>query len=165
VLDRERPVSKESDVYSFSMVVIEAFTGQAPYHDSPPTTAAVGVLRGNRPGRPTDPSVTDDLWEMIKRCWNREPERRPEISQVVLSLRTASLRRGHVNADDATLLNFPPKKGFWFSRHRARQSSTQSSPEKGGVSPVSTRAEDRPVASTNSPNQRTRCHYRRSFNH
>ena len=155
ILDRERPVSKESDVYSFAMVVIEvfirnatllchithwfkAFTGKAPFHDSTPTSAAVGVLSGSRPGRPAYPSITDDLWSMINRCWNREPERRPEISQVVLCLRATSLRRDSADAkenhatDDATLSGFTRRKGFRFLKHRARQSSTHSSPAKQG---------------------------------
>ena len=155
ILDRERPVTKESDVYSFAMVAIEvwaryltllgciahrhkAFTGKAPFYDSTPTSAAVGVLSGNRPGRPAHPSVTDDLWNMIKRCWNREPERRPDISQVVSCLRATSLRRGSADTsdshttDDTSLSNFTRRKGFWFLRHKARQQPTHSSPEKQG---------------------------------
>jgi len=155
VLDRERPVSKESDVYSFAMVVIEvlarnasllgcttnlykAFTGKAPFHDDTPTTVAVGVLSGKRPERPAHPNFTDDLWDLIKRCWNREPERRPDISQVILCLQTTSFRRGCADtnddnaADDATLSNPPRKKGFWFLRHRARQSSIHNSQAKQG---------------------------------
>lgn len=104
-MDRERPISKESDIYSFAMVVVEVrihnliplecttyrhkiFTGRAPFHDSTPTTVAVDVLSGNRPERPTHPSLTDDLWDLTERCWNKNPRWRPDISEVVLRLRT-----------------------------------------------------------------------------
>ena len=144
ILDRKQAVSKESDVFSFAMVVIEVwarnftslvyanhrhkiFTGEAPFYASPPTAAAVGVLSGKRPARPTDPSLTDDLWDMTKRCWNKEPHRRPDIAQVVLCLRKNSLRRGRADtddsqaADDVVLSDSPRRKDFWFSRHKGRQ--------------------------------------------
>jgi len=116
----------------------KAFTGRAPFYDSTPTSAAVRVLSGSRPERPAHPSVTDDLWNIVKHCWNREPERRPGISQVVLCLQATSLRRGSADAsgnpatDDAMLSGFARRKGFWFLRHRVRQSSTHSSPAKQG---------------------------------
>jgi len=101
ILDDERPVSKESDIYSFAMVVIEAFTGKAPFHGIPPTTVAVGVLAGNRPTRPMHMNLTNNLWEMIKRCWSQNPQKRPEISEVVLCLRaTLALRHDRVGLDD-----------------------------------------------------------------
>jgi len=90
ILDNKRSVSKKSDIYSYAMVVIEAFTGKAPFYGIAPTTVAVGILAGNRPTRPTHPSLTDHLWKMIERCWSQKPQKRPEISEVVLCLRTTS---------------------------------------------------------------------------
>jgi serine/threonine protein kinase len=100
----EGPVSKESDVYSFAMIVIEvrtcdltmieptahphkAFTGRAPFYDSRPTTVAVDVLSGIRPERPAHSSLTDDVWNLTQRCWDHDPEQRPGISEVVAHLR------------------------------------------------------------------------------
>ena len=124
VLDKERPVSKESDIFSFAMVVIEvcacslvllgcvtyryqAFTGEAPFHGIPPTTTAVGILGGNRPTRPGHPDFTDSLWNMVKRCWNQDPQRRPEIAEVVHWLRNPSALQhdDDVMPDDATLVS------------------------------------------------------------
>jgi len=118
VLDKGRSVSKESDVYSFAMVVIEvwirnllriscvtyrykAFTGIAPFYGIPPTTVAVGILSGDRPTRPTHPSLTNDLWGMTERCWNQDPQHRPDISEVVRCLQTSLvLRRDHVDLNE-----------------------------------------------------------------
>jgi len=110
ILDRGRPVCKESDIYSFGMVVIEAFTGKAPFYGVAPTTVAVGVLSGKRPTRPTHQSLTNDIWEMIERCWDKDLQHRPDISEVVHCLQTAlALQHDHLDVndnevpDDATL--------------------------------------------------------------
>jgi hypothetical protein len=52
------------------------------------------------------PSLTDDLWDLTKHCWNHDPRRRPEMSEVVLRLRTISTPRrdDSPTPDDATLV-------------------------------------------------------------
>jgi len=112
ILDKDGPVTKESDVYSFAMVVIEAFTGKAPFDGTAPTTVAVGILSGKRPARPTDESLTDALWEMVKRCWNDDPKSRPGISEVVDCLE--ALRRDIVDAN----VNQAPDEATWESIRR-----------------------------------------------
>jgi hypothetical protein len=70
-----------------------------------PTTAAVGVLSGNRPTRPAHPDLTDDLWEVTKRCWNEDPQCRPDIMEVILCLRNSIdlwCDRTDVNDDEVT---------------------------------------------------------------
>jgi len=113
----EGPVSKASDVYSWAMVVIEVgtrdliliecaahrhkvFTGNFPFHNRTPTAVGVDVLSGNRPERPTDPKLTDDLWDLTEQCWDQDPQERPEITEVVLRLRTC------VEMDGTTLGSF-----------------------------------------------------------
>jgi len=68
--------------------VHKVFAGEVPFHNSVSATVVVDVLSGVRPDRPTDPRLTDDLWDLIKHCWNHDPQRRPEISEVILHLRT-----------------------------------------------------------------------------
>jgi len=105
ILDEKMPVSEWSDVYSFSMVTIEAFTGKPPFHGIALATVAVGVLAGKRPPRPTHPDFTDKLWEITKRCWNQEPRDRPDISEVVLCLQNDNdlpCGRNDMHDDQAT---------------------------------------------------------------
>lgn len=44
------------------------------------------MLGGERPERPTgslELGLTDDVWDMIRACWEKQPQRRPLISEVV----------------------------------------------------------------------------------
>jgi len=76
------------------------FTGKVPFHNRIAATVVVDVLSGVRPGRPTDPRLTDDLWDLTRCCWNNDPRRRPEISGVVLRLRALF---AHAELDGTTL--------------------------------------------------------------
>jgi hypothetical protein len=105
VLNGGTAPSKEADMFSFAMVMIEVragsvitashivhhykvFTGAAPFPHTPPTTVGVRILAGKRPERPAHSSLTDDLWDLNQRCWDQEPQLRPRIAEVVCYLRT-----------------------------------------------------------------------------
>lgn len=47
------------------------------------------VLSGERPERPNHPVLTDNLWVLVQRCWQKDPRRRPEIGDIVLHLQIA----------------------------------------------------------------------------
>ena len=40
-------------------------------------------MEGKRPPRPVHPTLTEDLWMLIQRCWDPEPDSRPETSEVL----------------------------------------------------------------------------------
>lgn len=41
------------------------------------------MAQGERPPRPAHPDLTDDLWNLMKSCWDPDPQLRPEISEVL----------------------------------------------------------------------------------
>ena len=116
VLD-EGTYSKEADIFSFAMVMIEVrrarsmtcptlaycrfpstqlFTGAIPFNNGSSIMAISAITRGRRPPRPTHPMFTEDLWTLMQRCWDQEPHLRPEVSQVLRVLAplvSHSLRR------------------------------------------------------------------------
>ena len=47
--------------------------------------------QGGRPPRPTDPTFTDSLWELMQRCWDQDPHLRPDSSEVSQILTTSVL--------------------------------------------------------------------------
>ena len=46
----------------------------------------LAIMSGKRPPRPTHPSFTGGLWILMQRCWDQNPESRPEASEVVKAL-------------------------------------------------------------------------------
>jgi len=72
-------------------VLKQAFTGEVPFHPNNPAAAMLAILNEKRPARPTHPNFTDELWTLMKRCWNQDPYSRPEMSEVLETLRSSSV--------------------------------------------------------------------------
>ena len=80
VLSR-KPYTKESDIYSFGMIMWEYTTGKKPFHDRPHDHyLMIDILNGERP------QITDDTPEfyadLMKRCWDHNPENRPTAKEI-----------------------------------------------------------------------------------
>jgi len=110
ILNEQGPYSKEADIFSFAMVIIEVrygqlivhqvsiyppstsiqvFTGAVPFSGSPHPAAMLAIMDGKRPPRPTHPAFTNRLWALARRCWAQVPRSRPaasEVSRVLHSL-------------------------------------------------------------------------------
>ncbi|KAF9643599.1 kinase-like protein [Thelephora ganbajun] len=89
ILRGEACISKETDIYSFGMVVVEVSSGAAPFTDSTPTSIVAKVLSGEQPEQPNHPIMTDRLWALTQECLEENPRQRPEIKDVVCHLREA----------------------------------------------------------------------------
>jgi len=59
----------------------------------PPLTAALAVLRGERPEKPVDAEslgFSDTLWELVQLCWSESSATRPTAQQLLNYLSPAS---------------------------------------------------------------------------
>jgi len=72
--------TKEGDVYGMAMVVYEALTGDVPYSGWNESAVQTKVLVGELPQRPS--GIDDTVWEFLRRCWSKDPTKRPSIAQV-----------------------------------------------------------------------------------
>ena len=77
----KKPYTKESDIYSFGMIMWEFTTGKKPFHDRPHDHyLMLDILKGERP------QITDDTpefyAEFMKKCWDNNPENRPSAKEI-----------------------------------------------------------------------------------
>ena len=61
----------------------QVFTGAVPFNNSLPAAAMLAIMGGRRPSQPTHPDFTDELWKLMRRCWDQEPHLRPDVSEVL----------------------------------------------------------------------------------
>ena len=82
----KKPYTKESDIYSFGMIMWEFTTGKKPFHDRPHDEYLIlDILKGERPQITND---TPEFYaELIKRCWDHNPENRPTAEEISDCLR------------------------------------------------------------------------------
>ena len=112
VSEETGPLTKKADVFSFAMLMVEVgfarflrtrpakhivvsmkiFTGEFPFHTFQDVTAILKIRKGERPPRPIDPALSDDMWAWMRRCWDQNPQLRPEMSGVVQNLTLSLLR-------------------------------------------------------------------------
>ncbi|CAM6070936.1 unnamed protein product [Sphagnum tenellum] len=77
--------TSKADVYSYGMTCYEVLTGLIPFYGHPRADYSL-VLSGNR--RQLPKYVSDDVADLITRCWHQEPEQRPEFLDICHKLRS-----------------------------------------------------------------------------
>jgi len=80
-----------TDVYSFSFLCMEVYTGHYPFFDIPAAIEVSDmVIKGIRPQRPDHTSriaMSDEVWTMVEACWNHQPSERPTSEHIILDLK------------------------------------------------------------------------------
>ncbi|KIP09786.1 hypothetical protein PHLGIDRAFT_18535 [Phlebiopsis gigantea 11061_1 CR5-6] len=88
------PPTLQSDIWSFAMTVFEVATGTKPLHADGLRTevrAMIGTkTQGILPLRPWNVWLTDEIWELLMKCWNLKAEERPNIQDCLAVLRKAN---------------------------------------------------------------------------
>jgi serine/threonine protein kinase len=97
--------SKEADVYSFAMSILELMTGKHPYEECKRDAQVIRniIVFSSFPTRPknvaADEWLSDDLWELMQECWPRDASARPSMSEV--SRRIGEIERRYALMTDS----------------------------------------------------------------
>ncbi|KAF0349990.1 kinase-like protein [Gigaspora margarita] len=78
--------SKKSDIYSFGIILWEISSGRPPFQSLPKTPYGIiiHVFEGGRE-KPVE-GTPDSYIQLYKRCWNYDPNQRPELEEIQESL-------------------------------------------------------------------------------
>jgi len=92
--------TKATDVWAFSMFIIQVLTQRLPYSN---ITSAQGVVvhiaKGGLPRRKRCPEIDDEIWRVLEMCWV-DPERRPPMAELLNFFQSQpSLRSSSANSN------------------------------------------------------------------
>ncbi|KAG9038406.1 hypothetical protein FS837_001249 [Tulasnella sp. UAMH 9824] len=78
-----------TDVWSFGIATFELFTGRRPYdHRAMDVHVLQDIEKQFRHPRPRgtveNRGLSDEVWDMMCRCWSQDPAKRPRMSEVAL---------------------------------------------------------------------------------
>ena len=76
--------TKKSDVYSFAIAAWEVLTRETPFAGTDPIDAQIKIVKQNK--RPPQMNIPDDIYLLLNKCWDLNPENRPDLTDVVLEL-------------------------------------------------------------------------------
>jgi len=79
------PATAQSDTFSFAMLILECITEEMPFSGLARDAAVLHArtTKGQCPSRPDGQNqISDELWELMVRCWAVRPDKRPTMEQV-----------------------------------------------------------------------------------
>ncbi|CAE6395696.1 unnamed protein product [Rhizoctonia solani] len=139
LIKKSKTPTFKSDVYALGMTLFEIASGKPPFADQPDHTVPYEVLvEKNIPHRPNLSGILasltaeNDLWCLLTRCWNHDPEERPvalEVEKTLVEIKRFELTtQGNKLGAQFELESIIPSTTHDIPRqglHHCQQASTQ----------------------------------------
>ena len=71
--------------------LVKVFTGEPPFGGMGAPAVIKCIMDGERPKRPNCANITELLWSLIQRCWDKEARNRPKMRKVIAELEEMSV--------------------------------------------------------------------------
>jgi len=105
---------------------IQIFTGKVPFYPYSEEQVIFLLSRDERPDKPTHGEFTSRMWTLTRKCWDKDPKKRPEILDVLKTLESRDGAFSNIHPGCFHLLRkrtennhytlFPPSWAFLGSR-------------------------------------------------
>ena len=92
--------SKAIDVYSYSMILYYIWVGHKPYDSSFSVVDIVRkVLSNERPEFPSETFPNVEWQDLIKKCWNQDPDARPTFTEICKLIESSKFLTSNINTE------------------------------------------------------------------
>ncbi|KAK8883823.1 hypothetical protein M9Y10_042922 [Tritrichomonas musculus] len=90
LFEDEEHFSPGVDVYAFGIMAYEIASGQEPYSENGKSITLTNLVRKVLNGKRPDfvEGITEPMWELITRCWSKDPKERPSFDEIFDELST-----------------------------------------------------------------------------
>jgi serine/threonine protein kinase len=77
-------ITTHADTYSFALLILECITEVPPFSNISRDAAVIHarISKKQTPPRPEKNLVSDELWDLMNRCWSIVPDQRPTMEVV-----------------------------------------------------------------------------------
>ncbi|KAF8339466.1 kinase-like domain-containing protein [Amanita rubescens] len=135
--DDPSPRTQMSDVYAFGCLFYEIYYDSIPFAGKTDLQILTLVSRGVLPPRLDEQPLSDGAWNVIRRCWVREPLSRPRMNNVVESMIAMSqFVSPQINADDESLREELPPSSTPDSKEPDNPIALTSATNNNPTSPI-----------------------------
>jgi hypothetical protein len=118
------------------MTLYQLLTGHPPFHELNEVGAAMKIINGQRPERPTMTLCSDALWILVTDCWNHDPQSRPTMTSVLSCLLAGTLSEQGGDTQNCGQPHPTASKDAWYSQSSVTSLSVSRHPSRSPAHPI-----------------------------